>query len=705
MTYSRFTNILLVAVFFGFAGSFSIAQNQESSEIQEKPCATQEMIDRFLQAHPHLAEEIRALEENAEVEYQGERATKIFPIVFHIMHTYSSNDFIPNEQVHNAVRILNEDFQKKNADTSLVVAAFKNIIGNANWEFRLARKDPDGNCTNGITRWFYPLTQDAGEETKDFAPAWPRNKYINVWVVKGLESNAGGYTYNPSTAQFAPAYDGIMIVNTQLGSGGTSFGTTFSRRTLSHEMGHFFNLRHTWGNTNTPGVASNCNSDDNVSDTPNTIGVANQSCNTSQVTCNSLDNVQNIMDYASCLIMFTNGQVTRMTNAANSSTAQRSSLSTASNLVATGTNDGYADTVCVPLSDFIAQPRTICEGGTLSLLDFSWRGTPQNWQYTLVSGPHSVTANGPNPQVTLPNAGKYDVTLLTSNAAGQNSRTKTQYVAVFPNTATYSASNYFDDFENNPLGSGGWFVMNDDETNGWNETTSASVSGSKSLFVRNGSAIKFSKYSLVSPSYDLSQTTNPYLKFKYAFAKKADDNSDFFKIYISTNCGATWNLLPPGINAASATASTAPNTSGNFVPTASQWKEYSAKIPNSYASATNVRFRFELSNGGGNNFYLDDLNIGDQNASAQEILEQDHAFSLYPNPAQDKVFLTLDQVWGAVRVQVGDAAGRIVLQKTLRADGYLNAEVDLLGLKSGLFFLNLQLPGGLTHSEKLLLSR
>ncbi|MCS6982494.1 MAG: M43 family zinc metalloprotease, partial [Flavobacteriales bacterium] len=535
-----------------------LAQSQEGF----RRCATQEMIDKFIEDHPELADEIRALEENAEVEYSGERATKIFPIVFHILHTYSTSDFIPNEQVRNAVRILNEDFQKMNADTNLVVAAFKNLIGNANWEFRLARKDPDGNCTNGITRWFYPLTQDAGEEAKLVAPAWPRNKYINVWVVKGLENGAGGYTYNPSTAQFAPEYDGIIVVNTQFGTGGTSYNTTFARRTLSHEMGHFFNLRHTWGNSNTPGLSSNCNTDDNVSDTPNTIGVDDQTCNTSQVTCGSLDNVQNIMDYASCPIMFTHGQVTRMTNAANSSTAQRNNLSSAANLVATGTQDGYTDTICVPMSDFIASPRTICEGGTVSLQDMSWRGTPTQWNYTLTSGSQSLSATGPNPQVTIPVAGIYDVSLTTTNSAGSNSRTKQNYLAVFPTTPTFSSSHYYDDFENNPISGGHWFTINDDEINGWKETTTASTSGHRSIFVRNGNAIKYSRYSIVSPSYDLSQTSNPYLKFKYAFAKKADDNNDFLKIYISTNCGTTWSLIPPGISASASGSATAPNTSG-----------------------------------------------------------------------------------------------------------------------------------------------
>ena len=698
MIYRRLTILTVLCC------AFSLTCAQVQQEDGKRTCITNEMVEKFLASHPELAGEIKALEESAEVEYQGDRATKIFPMVFHIMHTYSSSDYISNDQVSSAVKVLNDDFQNLSGDTSLVVAAFKNIIGNPNWEFRLARKDPNGNCTNGITRWFYPLTEEASESVKEFAPTWPRNKYINVWVVKGIEGGAGGYTYNPSTAQFTPNYDGIVVVNTQFGTTGTSYNSLFSKRTLSHEVGHFFNLRHTWGNTNTPGLSSNCNSDDNVNDTPNTIGVANQSCNTLQVTCNSLDNVQNIMDYSSCPLMFTVGQATRMINAANSGTAQRNNLSTANNLIATGTQNGYTDTICVPLSDFIATPQTICAGGTVSLMDMSWRGTPTSWTYTLTSGNNTLSASGPNPNVTIPNPGIYDITLLTSNSAGQNSKTKANYLAVFPASAMYNSSNYFDDFESNPIQGGLWFTMKDDPVNGWQESSAASVSGSKSVFVRNGNIMKYSKQSIVSPSYDLSQTSNPYLKFKYAFAKKADDNNDFLRIYISTNCGTTWSLIPPGISASATSGPTAPNTSGNFVPNSSQWKQFSVKIPTSYQNSTNVRFRFELTNGGGNHFYIDDLNIGDQFASQKEILENEYSFSCYPNPANDILQLKLDHVFGYFKWQILDASGRMVDGNYVMASGTVNETIALHSFNSGLYFLRIILPDGLVHVEKILVA-
>ena len=97
------------------------------------------------------------------------------------------------------------------------------------------------------------------------------------------------------------------------------------------------NLRHLWGNSNSPGDAENCEMDDNVTDTPLTSGWT--SCNLDGETCGSLDNVQNYMEYSYCGRMFTEGQRTRMRAAMNSNTAQRNQLWTPENLENTGVNE------------------------------------------------------------------------------------------------------------------------------------------------------------------------------------------------------------------------------------------------------------------------------------------------------------------------------------------------------------------------------
>ncbi|MBK9639007.1 MAG: hypothetical protein IPO63_14855 [Bacteroidetes bacterium] len=114
------------------------------------------------------------------------------------------------------------------------------------------------------------------------------------------------------------------------------------------------------GSTNSPGVASNCSSDDGIGDTPNTIGTANFTCNTAQSICGAIDNVQNYMDYASCHYMFTEGQKGAMHAALNSPVGGRDNLSTPSNWNANRTEIGRVIQTCAPVADFTNQKGCLC---------------------------------------------------------------------------------------------------------------------------------------------------------------------------------------------------------------------------------------------------------------------------------------------------------------------------------------------------------
>jgi hypothetical protein len=228
-----------------------------------------------------------------EFEQTGERGGDgyVIPIVFHIIHNNGVEN-IGDEQILDAVRILNDDFNKLNTDWDNVRSEFLDRVADVGVEFRLAGKDPQGNCTNGITRTVSELT-NAGDEEMKALIVWPRNKYLNVWVAASA-NGAAGYTFRPGTAQWYPLEDGIVLQHSYTGSIGTS--TVGRSRALTHEVGHWINLPHTWGDGNTPAIASNCNQDDGVTDTPNTIGWT--TCNLNGTSCGSLDNVENYMDYS-----------------------------------------------------------------------------------------------------------------------------------------------------------------------------------------------------------------------------------------------------------------------------------------------------------------------------------------------------------------------------------------------------------------------
>ncbi|MGZ3918900.1 MAG: M43 family zinc metalloprotease, partial [Bacteroidia bacterium] len=168
-------------------------------------------------------------------------ATYTIPVVFHVLHKGGTEN-ISDAQLINAVAILNRDFQKQNADTANIVTQFKSLAADCSIQFSLATIDPNGMCTNGITRHF-DLNTDWTISASNYIYTWDPAKYLNVYIVKSLPSGIAGYAYLPGTAP--TAMDAVVILNSYVGSIGT--GNNFTSRALTHEVGHWFNLQHTWG--------------------------------------------------------------------------------------------------------------------------------------------------------------------------------------------------------------------------------------------------------------------------------------------------------------------------------------------------------------------------------------------------------------------------------------------------------------------------
>src|SRR5262245_40595837 len=155
----------------------------------------------------------------------------VIPVVFHIIHNNGPEN-ISDEQIYDAVRVLNDDFNKLNEDWDNVRPEFLGIVADVEVEFQLAKKDPSGNCTKGITRTVSTLTNDGTQDMKDLIQ-WPRNKYLNVWVAASADG-AAGYTYRPGAVSNWPEADGIVLLHTYTGSIGTS--SVSHSRTLTHEV-------------------------------------------------------------------------------------------------------------------------------------------------------------------------------------------------------------------------------------------------------------------------------------------------------------------------------------------------------------------------------------------------------------------------------------------------------------------------------------
>ncbi|PWH85337.1 M43 family zinc metalloprotease [Brumimicrobium oceani] len=552
--------------------------------------------------------------------------TYTIPVVFHILHQGGPEN-ISEAQIMNALQHLNEDYQKSNSGWPNVNPAFLDRVADVEIEFKLAKLDGNGNCTNGITRTFTTATEGATGQQRISAVQgahgnWPGDKYINFYIAKDI-NGAAGYTYRPSNGIGSGMFNGIHVLHNYVGTIGTAGSS--GKHTLGHEVGHWLDLPHLWGGTNTPGLASNCNDDDGIADTPNTIGW--QSCNVNGTSCGSLDNVENIMEYSYCSKMFTNGQKARMHAALNSSIGGRNNIHTAANLAATGVN--LPDVMCE--AEFTSSAREVCLGETVSYEDLSYSG-PTSWTWNFPGGsPSSSTSQ--NPTVTYNTPGTFAVTLTATDGTTSKSVTKNSFITVLPQGATLPVVETFESLST--LNNTFWQVENNQNNARFDLTTTAAFTGSKSVMLKNFGQSPENFDALVSSPVDLSTvTTQTTLSFRYAYRKRSSSNDEWLRIFISNDCGDNWvqrkTIRGNALGDQVASSSWKPTMQEDWVTV------HMLNITSAYWSS-NFRFKFEFESDGGNNFYLDDINIY-EGAEADDPLSVDNedlitSFSVYPNPA------------------------------------------------------------------------
>ncbi|MBP9082912.1 MAG: PKD domain-containing protein [Bacteroidia bacterium] len=681
---------LLLAVFL-LTAAFTTVNAQ-----QYRPCDTDEMVKKAKLQDPGYEQRMAQLQQQTLqfIQQQGNQKTSgtilyTIPVVFHVIHNYGSEN-ISKAQIEDAVDILNKSFQKLYADSVIIAPAFQSIIADVQVQFRLAQLDPNGNCTDGITRTVSSQTYDADDGVKALI-GWPNENYFNIWVVANIASGAAGYAYFPG---ISGAIDGVVIRSDYVGSIGTSNGSNYSARSLTHEVGHYLNLAHTWGGTNNPGLPQNCSDDDFVTDTPNTIGVANFSCDLTQVTCGTLDNVQNYMDYASCHYMFTEGQKARMHGALNNNASDRNNLPTLANLIATGTNDGFVGGACAPQADFGTAIKYICTGTTLTFTDMSWKAAPTNWAWDFPGGSPS-TSPDQNPVITYNTPGVYDVTLTVSNAGGSSSVTRSQIIVV-SGAVGAQAVPFVEDFENTgPIPSGSDWMIENATGNSWSLSTAAAVSGSNAMRLVNHSGNPNGTVdAFVTPGYNFSNIVNGGMTFQLAFAARSSASTDQLKVYASSNCGQNWNIR---YTKTGLTLSTAGILSAAFTPNGlSQWRLETVNLNSvSYNNKPSVRFKFEYTQNTGNNIYIDDINVtGVSNVGIQDV-EFLATVAVFPNPSAGLTNINFSLAESAeMTIEVTDIAGRVVqtIENNKLQSGQHNYTFGE-SLNSGLYFVRFVADG------------
>ena len=542
------------------------------------------------------------------------------PVVFHIIHNNGTEN-ISDAQVMDALAILNRDFRRLNADADQVQPVFQGMPSDAEFEFKLATVAPNGACFNGITRTVSTLTNNgsSGENQINaiisgnnvYQGVWAHNKYLNIYVAKDL-GGAGGYTFLPNGNSTASAtnmyYNGIFILQDYCGSIGTS--TVGRSRALTHEVGHWLNLPHVWGAGNTPGLASNCNQDDGVQDTPNCAGV--QSCVLTNNSCNSddaywgmamPDNVENYMDYSYCSKMYTQGQVTKMRTAIVSSVGGRSNIWTTANLQAVGAIPGTS--LCA--LDFTVNQTTICAGTSITYEANTSTGiSSYSWSFP---GGTPATSTAASPTVTYSTPGTYNATLtVTSSANGQNyTESKTSYIVVNSNTTVNLPITQ--GFTTATFPPAGWTLINLNGSGTWARSGTVGVAPSA------GNSMLFDNYQTDDGDDDVVRMqaanlvgyTSAQLTFDVAYAMDNNypNNQDGLQVLVSTDCGATFTSV---YSKSGSTLATTANVSGSFTPSGTQWRNEVINMT-AYAGQGSVIVAFKNLSAYGNRLFVDNINF------------------------------------------------------------------------------------------------
>jgi hypothetical protein len=614
---------------------------------------------------------------------------------------------ISDAQVQDAVSILTRDFNKLNADTNNVVSQFKNLIGDAQIAFVLAKKDPQGNCTNGIIRHWSKTTNWSSGSFNQYSYSWPSNKYLNIYVVKTINSGAAGYTYLPGSG-VPSAADAIVILSNYVGSIGT--GIPYRSRALTHEVGHWLNLPHVWGGTNQPGVSCG---NDGVSDTPITKGFTSCSLNNAAV-CNSsiVENVQNYMDYSYCCLMFTTGQASRMKTALNSTVGGRNNLSHPNNLVATGVTS--TATNCLTQVDITSSATLICNGMTANLTSYTSNSTPTSFSWSVNGGGIVTNPTAANTSITFTSIGTHVVTSEVFNTGGSTKKTLTVEVV---NGIANIGNAYHESFED-PLQilPQDWKVYSDVNSTGqWEIYPYAAATGSVCMHIAGESLPPNAVEILETPAYDFKSNPGAKFTFKYAYAHDNSANKDVFKVQASKNCGGTWTDVYVPNNATMAQGSGGVTNNVYYMPASNEWKLYDLTahplfFPFKNEPNVKIRFYFQEDVGGsgfGNRLYLEDVNFGSMLTVGANELTRSIGLNLYPNPTTSDFNLsfTLSDA-SDVSYKVLSVSGAVMLSDELQNlsagthDITLNANKELA---SGIYIVQMEL-NGVKMSRKLIIN-
>jgi len=553
------------------------------------------------------------------------------PVVVHVVHNGQAIGVgvnITDTRIKSQIDVLNEDFNRLNSDAINTPSAFVPLAGSMNIEFVLAKSDPEGLPTTGIVRvnggkatWSASSESDmAALKQKSY---WSSDDYLNIWVTDLANNYLGLAQFPVSNLPGLEDYqdglaetDGVVIDHTVFGVGSPDSQYNLGR-TTTHEMGHFFGLRHIWGDD----LGGSCAGTDYANDTPNqgseTLNVCPSTVRTDACTTTAPGIMyQNFMDYTddACMNIFTKDQITRMVTIIESSPRRESLLHSPGLVAPSGLGED------LKITTIISPSAVSCSNASLKF-NMANVGSPTIISFkvnTKIDDGSTITTSFPNddyPVVNILSGEVVEVTLPldidegvksiyfqvhTPNGvsdANPNNSDTLMHVLIDNQSEAIPLREQFDNTTTN------WSKFN--PTNGtlWED---ASTYFNNSVYFRAYNNEEVGEKSwLVSPILDFRGLNTASALFDYSYGYNGFEN-DRLKILASTDCGNTYPTTlfdRSGQNL----KTYYPATNEFFAKTQADWKVNQYLNLNSLAGKSGVRLAFVMENQGGNNVFVDNV--------------------------------------------------------------------------------------------------
>ncbi|TFV97320.1 T9SS type A sorting domain-containing protein [Algoriphagus kandeliae] len=571
-----------------------------------------------------IDQKIEAQRNQPQILAKTQEEKRLIPVVVHVIHNgtpVGEGANIPFSQIENQIRILNEDFNRMNPDADRTPAEFLPVAASANIEFVLAKQDPDGLPTNGVVRIEGPnnsyLPDDAtiiGQLTQ-----WNPEEYLNIWVVPLTQPYIGyasfpisdlpGLNFSPTPA----IIDGVTIDYRFFGTGGNAISASLGR-TATHEVGHYFGLRHIWGD-------GGCGVDDFVEDTPlqdNSNSICN--ANPTRFSCDSNDMIQNFMDYTpdACMNLFTLGQVERFDVVLANSPRRTTLINNRATEEPALFDRDLAITRIIEPADFtcdaVVNPKAQIKNAGLEAVSsarvsLSLNGTTiqaKNFTLNLETGETSEISFDSFELVGSENEVEFEI-VQVNNSSDENPENNKLISNPIVQVAVSLPLSL--DLSNIP---NSWTIKNPDDSFTW-ETTQLSISEQQEdlIYIRNYEYDASGELDyFISPVIDLSENPNAQLVFEMAHAPYNQQGfQDDLIVAISADCGNTFNIPEATYQKSGTSLSTSAATLNEFIPTnADQFRTELVNLQ-PFADLGRIRIAFINLNAFGNNIYLKNIRV------------------------------------------------------------------------------------------------